>query len=471
MTNIQKRAPQHGGIQRVAFDGGTNCRGELPFQALSVNIDNWSPYWYKLNPIEEYIPPFQHGVNVRLPLIHSYEFVCQSPPGIAQSTIVLGTGIAGNTTPLIAIFSSFDTNNDAGFSALEASSNLPSSTQTFVNVASFTFDVTLYDGLFLEIHPTAICIVNIFYNDGSGNVIFMSRILHAGSNIIFTLPKITKQITVTFVSDPIRGGVPGGTFIAKPFIGALSFDVQLLTQDTFTPAPRDTVATVGEQTVSFSVNGLDNAVIVIMPNGGAGVTVNTVYWVKVFIAVGGYSNVTSVLLYSRAFINPTGTGGTANSLVLPLSGLLAKQVKSVSVFIRPSEAGAILATGAAEIALHQNTAQALDTSDYDAPVPYVVRFQAVTALAPVLITTLPVGGMVHSINVSVNTAGGVGCVAAIFVGSAAAQILPLGDVAASVLGSYTLNGFKDLRLDNSFNTFWLLSNIAGAIITIVIAID
>ena len=107
MTTGQKHVPQHGGLTRVAFDGGSNVRGELSFNAVAVNIDNWSPYWYKLNPVEEYIPPFQHGVNISLPLIHSYEFVCQAPPGIVQPIIVPTTGIPGNSNPLIAVFRHF----------------------------------------------------------------------------------------------------------------------------------------------------------------------------------------------------------------------------------------------------------------------------------------------------------------------------------------------------------------------------
>lgn len=465
MTTGTKHVPQHGGLQRVAFNGGQTVRGELSFNATSVNIDNWSPYWYKLNPIEEYIPPFQHGINVRLPLIHSYEFVCQSPPGIEQTIIIPTTGIPGNDKPLIAVFSSYDTNNDAGFSALEASSNKPSGFVPFNGITAVDVDLTLYDGFYLDMIAGAQLLLLIEDIDPVfGITVTYNRVVYGGMRLFLVIPKVSRIVRVLFSTDPNRIVAILGSYILRPFIGPLPFSATIMPKVQGAVSPRDLVSTVGETSIVFTTLGIDNAVLTVTPNGGAGVTNNTIYWIKVF--ANSYSAVGPLLLYSKTFLNPVNLAG----FVLPIGGILSRQIDSITVFIRPSEAGVNLPTAVTELALHQNTPESLDSSNFDTPHPLVVRGAFVTIVGTALAVTLPIGSMLKSAIIAIYVPVA-GSVINIGIGNGAGVIQFFGDAPGVVAGQYEMLHGRPLRTDNGFNSFWFNSNAAGVTFTFALSFD
>lgn len=463
MTIGHKPAPQHGGLTRVAFDGGSSVRGELSFNAIAVNIDNWSPYWYKLNPIEEYIPPFQHGVNISLPLIHSYEFVCQAPPGLLQVDITATSGIPGNNKPLIAVFSSFPTNNDAGTSALETSANVAIPYVFFNGAQNVPIDVTLYDGIYLSINVNANTIVEIQDSDvavGGAITTRYRRIMYVNQRLLLVIPKLTKYIRVLFTQDTNRGAAPSGSYSIRPFFGALPFSAQLSTPPSI-GVPQDAVTIVGKIVTEFTTVGLDNVVISITPNGGAGVTLATSYWVKVIAKDYGIVGVQPNLLYSRVFrygLNP--------NLLLPVSGLLSRQVEELSIEVNPIEGAVTLGTAITVISLHQGTAEALEMSAYSNPPPYTVGNTSAVAGGAALtpIFTLPSdGGMLRSIDVN-NTvvSATAGAVCAFYMGTGAGvPLVFLGAVPLNIIGRFTLNSYAPFRLEAGLNTL-IAQNTAAA---------
>jgi hypothetical protein len=464
MTNGHhtKPAPQHGGLQRVQFDGGQTIRRDLPFLAASVNIDNWSPYWYKLNPVEEYIPPFQHGVNIALPLIHDYEFVCQAPPGIQQSTIVPTSGIAGNIKPVIAVFSSLGTNNDAGFNALESSANIGNSFTTFNGATNIEIDLTIYGGLFLSVTGGSRFIVEIQYLDEAGSGLSTTlyrRIIHTNLRILLTIPKITRFVRVLFNSDTNRPVAVVGSYSARPFIGALPFSVQLLSAANASVTPQDSTSNVGETTVNFTIAGLDSCYLTILPNGGAGVTITTAYWIKVFATRASSAN--QALLYSKVFLNGD-TGLNNNGLgdfILPVEGVLSQQYEQLIVAIRPVEAGATLSTAVTDISLHQSRADALVRAAYTPPIPYTLfGTQApLPAFVWTALTTLPLGGEMISLQVAIYIASPAATGIQFAIGSGVAQSVFIGIAPGTIITTYTLDAFETIRLDNGFNTLWALT--------------
>lgn len=457
-----KPAPQHGGLIRVAFDGGQNIHNVLPFSAVAVNVDNWSPYWYKLNPVEEYIPPFQHGVNISLPLINNYEFVCQAPPGIDQPVIVPTTGIPGNTNPVIAVFSSFGTNNDAGFSALAASSNRGNAFTGFIGLTTIDFDVTLYDGIYLLIRPTTQLIVTIGYVDSTGFSQVYVRVLYANSNFILTIPKITRTIRVIFNQDANRPQTISGSYNIRPFLGALPFSVDQLPHFGNT-LPKDSQTITGEATTNYTVTGVDNATLTVVPNAGAGVTTGSFYWIKVTASNYGFQT-NEQLLYSKVFMNGD-VGFGPNELQLPIGGILSRNIDRLTVFVRPSDGAVNLPNAVTIIALHQNTPDALNASPYDTPIPYTI--QSAVAPAPgvwTVVQTLPFGGILRQFNLTILTAGAAGTNVQIAVGTPAARFVFLGFFPANVVGQqYILNSFSPILLDNGLNTIWVISNAAAGV--------
>lgn len=456
MTNNfgQKKAPQHGGLTRVAFNGGENVRGELSFNAVAVNVDNWSPYWYKLNPVEEYIPPFQHGVNIRLSLIHSYEFVCQAPPGLDNTLIVATTGIPGNDKPLIAVFSSFDTNNDAGFSAIDSAANVSASIVTggtFSGLAVRSIDVTLFNGLFVYLNAATPLVVTINYRDTpTGQVrLVYARVLSGGETYVITVPKMARFIEVTVGTDLNNPIVPiTGTLLTRAFLGALSFDVVKLITQNGLPGVGDVRTVIGSGFVKFTTTGIENAVIAVQPTSAGGVLLGT--WFGVTVRLLTFGGLTSTV-YNKAFIYADGNV----PFLFPISGIIQRDIAEIRVDLQTN-----LATTVTIVSMHHSM-DTIDVANFDAPTPY--RPFGLTVL-PAGVWTLAIalqpGGRVKSANLSVRTLGGAGTVVLGAIGTGVTQDVLLGEVHVDAYQSALLNDYRPIQLYPGFASFWLFNSAA-----------
>lgn len=376
-------APKHGGYTKLQINGGEGSgRRQLSFQAASVNIDNFSPYWYRLEPVQEYIPPFQHDISLTLPLINSYEFICEAPPGLEQADIVPSGTLAGNSKPLIAIFSGFGANTDAGFNALESAANIvgfPATTQVNAPAVIYTIDLTLYNGVYLYMFSQDRFDLEFAYDVNNGVYTpFYRHSVYNHEQYIFTIPKMSRHLRVRILlttdANPIN-------FLSsiRPFLGSVdTFSVSQLVDDSpgaSSPASGDARLAIGPTTFDFPSYGINNGFVTIKPLGLNGETFNSTFGVTVLInRLGVPTGVTSFTqVYTRSFLY----GDGASTLIIPLTGLLDKQVASVRVVVSGS-----IATSQMYIALHNvNSDESIVTGTE--PITFNPRYDSNGAIVPI----------------------------------------------------------------------------------------
>lgn len=447
MTIGQKSAPQHGGYTRVAINGGANSgKRQLSFQAASVNIDNWSPYWYKLEPVEEYIPPFQHDVSISLPLVNTFELVCTPPPGLPQADIVSSTLIPGNFQPIIAIFSSYSVNNDAGFNALDSAANI-SQEVAFTNVPLgqtilTTIDLTNYNGIYFWVFPQGTVEIAFAYEQNGGFPIFYKRTFYQFEQFLFTIPKISKHIRITAVNNGV--GTVQVPWSIRPFLGSVdSFFAEQLVDAGF-PQHGELSTLTGNGVVDFGCYGISNAVITVLPRNAGGIDRNTAFWVRVFITDYGVSAFRPEI-YSRAFIWGEGTV----PLVIPLTGILQRQNSNVRVNLVTT-----LGTTVTDIAFHHNFDDAAIAGVTDpSPVTQQASIGAVSGGAFTLVMTIPVGGVldkliVTNVSVSANAQG------IFYVGGPTTQDIVIGAIACTNNNTFVFDNLG-IQLYNGFSHIWV----------------
>lgn len=445
------KTPLHGGSVRVAFDGGSEIRRSLPFNAASVNIDNLSPYWYRLNPIEEYIPPFQTGVNIKLPYINNFEFVPVAPPGIEQPTIVATAGIPGNTYPVIALFSSLDTNNDSGNSAIAQAANVSRSITNISGVSNLdvaTIDLTLYNGVYVYITTRDVDINIISFRFGS--VTFLSQSMYRNEKILFTIPKIGKTLTIN-VQEPSAGAIEID-YSYRPFIGYADASVTPIGFTGANPPIQGNLRSVtGPTGTTFNVVGVTNAVITVKTRSGGGVISTSLFWVRVTIS--DFFSTGSTEIYSKSYHWGDGTRG----LIIPINNILQGQATSIVVSMVVAPAGAVT-----DIALH-HTFKPADVTPYITPMPYMLQTAVgVAGGANVLMMTLPVGGQLTGVLVSVLNAGAtVGAFMRVFVGNAVGPVFDIGTVPMNAVDAIMLNEFRPIPFYSGFSSIWVNHNNAA----------
>lgn len=475
MTEGHRAAPPHGGLVRVAFDGAVGSgRKQLAFQAASVNVDNWSPYWIKLEPVEEYIPPFQHDVTISLPLINSYEFKCLAPPGLDLADIVLpgANAIPGNSFPVICVFSSTPSNNDAGFSALEAAENIGTNVIGATVGAGLVLtlpiiDTTNFNGIYLYVFPSDTIEITLAYDGvNSGGVAvfssFYQRSAYVHEQLLITIPKLSKHIRIQISNN--GAGLASFQYAIKPFIGAVqSFECTQLSDDTgstLTPAQGDLRSIFGNGTVDFPTNGIINGLVTVTPRvAGAAYVLTDPF--SVIIYVQGFGNSTPtffVKVISRAFLYGEGT----LPYQIPLTGLLNSQVKAIRVEIRNFKAAFV------EVAFHH-----LDPSQVLAPVsvpwPYTIRAIVSTAAGVFTsVAVIQVQGMLTSVAVSVTTPVA-GREVIVFLGSAATQDICLGSIPTDTVARTVLDDFPPIHMWSGESVIWVFNTAVVAVTVDVVA--
>lgn len=460
MTN-QNKTPLHGGTMRVAFDGGDTVRRDLPFRAQSVNIDNLSPYWYKLNPIEEYIAPFQASVSYRLPLLTNFEFVCQSPPGIDQPVIVATTGIPGNQYPVIALFSSFDTNNDAGYSLLEQSANISQTVQSatgFGQVNLNSIDLTLYNGAYFLIeNRSAETVIVTFTFLPAPTTPFTKYSLYPNEQVLFTIPKLGKLLRASVTS--ISGGALTFDYAFRPFLGYADYSAEVLSNPGATANFGYMQSIVGSGFVNINTDGIDNAYITVATRGVL-FSVDRC-WIKITASFA--NTATSSTLYSNSFVQ----AGGGVPFRFDLTNLLQREITSVTVTIVSSSAVITY-----DVSLHHISEPAYD-SNYAKPAPYSQAIATTIPTGTNMIMALNNGGTLRALQLSIlNTSAPIGSYLAIYYGSAIALTMPLAVVAANLMHSIVIDCFRPVPLETNFANIWAFTTApAGVSIGLVAFLD
>ena len=456
-----KRTPLHGGTQLVTFNGGSDIRKSLPFNATSVNIDNWSPYWYLLNPVKEYIPPFQHGVNIELPFVNNFEFVCVAPPGIEQSIITPTTGIPGNDKPIYALFSSLNTNNDAGNSALVQAANITETDTTAQGPTPLvlqSIDLTLYNGVYFYVINRQTSVVRIQFVFGS--ITMGTYTLYTNERVLFTIPKLGQLLTIS-ADSPSAANIDID-YAYRPYIGYAEFNKKIIGSSGANPPSFGDMRTiVGSNNATFNIEGVDNAVIsVAIINSG--VSSADRLWIKV--RVFNYANqAQSTIVHNHTYT----AGAVTAPILLPLYNLLQSQMNTVSI--------QLVATNAAmntEVSLH-HVDEPAPMPDYQTAAPY---HQAIATTIPTglnIIMTVLTGGMLRGLQISVlNTTAPIGTYVALYVGTALANIIPLCVIPANDMNSLVVDCFRPIPLDTAFASIWAFTTApAGVSIGLVVMID
>lgn len=469
MTHMQKPAPPHGGLKRIQFDGAAGSgKQELGFNAASVNVDNWSPYWIKLEPVEEFIPPFQHDVTISLPLIHSYEFRTIAPPGLDQADIVASTGIPGNSFPVICVFSSVATNNDAGFNALDNAANIATNAVNGTNKVNGvnqdpyilqTIDVTNYNGIYFYLYAQGLFDVLFEYDNVNTGAFtgFYQRSFYSHEQMLFTIPKLSKHIRISIISIRPAGSQTNFIWAIRPFLGAATFEAQQLTDpanpSVITPISGDVVTLAGNQTTIFPCFGIDNAVVSFIAFGGtplAGV------YARVYITQYGFANPAIRLLVATAAWS---FGDGTQTKVIPLFGLLQSQAYRIEVEVGSTSPGSI----STAVAFHHAKDIALPTANE--PLPFVFGGTAIIAPgAPVLVTAIPVFGVLsHFELLATSISATVGAINSTIIGSAVAAQVVIGYAPASIISRQSfLDNDKGIIISSGFNSLWFQTTSAAA---------
>lgn len=474
MTEGHRAAPPHGGLVRVAFDGAVGSgRKQLAFQAASVNVDNWSPYWIKLEPVEEYIPPFQHDVTISLPLINSYEFKCLAPPGLDLADIVPPTAnaIPGNSFPVICVFSSTPSNNDAGFNALNSAANIATNAVNGtnkvagINIDPFilqTIDVTNYNGIYFYLFAQGQFDLLFEYDNVNTGAFsgFYQRSFYSHEQMLFTIPKLSKHIRITILNVLPAGSQTNFIWAIRPFLGAGTFAAEQLTDPTnisvISPIWGAPVDVVGNGTVGFPCLGIDNAVISLLPRATAPATETTGFYARVFIIAYGLPFPGARILVATAAWS---RGDGLQPKIIPLFGLLQSQAYRVEIDVGNS-IGAGVTTS---VSFHH--AKDATPPTVTQPSPFIFGGTASIAPgAPVLVATIPVFGVLKHFEVTnLTVSATVGALNLMVLGSAASALISIGFIPATVVARHDLLSNSDgFVLYASFNSLWMQTTSALA---------